>query len=171
VIGEHAHPKLRLPGVGGISDFSPYESHRAFLYVPNHDRRIFVERLDFVSGVGGLHGESREERARLGVTGRGTQRLVSNLGVFEFDAKGMHSVSLHPGVRAEDVRDATGFAVDIAAGTPVTPLPSAEQLRLIREQIDPLEARELEFLSGAARLDRIRAILAREQATLRNAPP
>ncbi len=171
VIGEHAHPKLRLPGVGGISDFSPYESHRAFLYVPNHDRKIFVERLDFVSGVGGLHGESREERARLGVTGRGTQRLVSNLGVFEFDAKGMHSVSLHPGVRADDVRDATGFTVDIAAGTPVTPLPSAEQLRLIREQIDPLEARELEFLSGAARLDRIRAILAREQAALRTAPP
>lgn len=171
VIGAHAHPKLRLPGVGGISDFSPYESHRAFLYVPNHGRKIFVERLDFVSGVGGLNGESQEQRASLGVTGRGTQRLVSNLGVFEFDGDGMHTVSLHPGVSADEVRDATGFALDIPAHTPTTPAPSAEQLRLIREDIDPLEARELEFLSGAARLDRIRSILAREQATLRTAPP
>ena len=45
VIGDYAQPKLRFPGVGGVSDFSPYESHRAFLYVPRHDRRTFVESL------------------------------------------------------------------------------------------------------------------------------
>lgn len=167
VIGPHAAPKLRLPGVGGISDFSPYESHRAFLCVPNHDRKTFVERLDFVSGVGGLNGQSGEERARLGVTGRGTQRLVSNLGVFEFDAAGMHTVALHAGVDAGQVCAATGFAVDIPNAPPVTPAPTAEELRLIREEIDPLEARELEFLSGAPRLARIRAILAREEAAMR----
>ena len=164
VIGPHAKPKLRLPGVGGIADFSPYESHRAFLYVPNHERKILVERLDFLSGVGGLQGQSRAERARLGVTGRGTRRLVSNLGVFEFDADGMHTLSLHAGIDAEQVRAATGFPVDIPLAPAVTPAPSAAQLRLIREQIDPLEARELEFLSGAARLARIRAILASEEA-------
>ena len=170
VIGSHPAPKLRLPGVGGISDFSPYESHRAFLYAPSHERKIFVEQLDFLSGVGGLQGQSREERALLGVTGRGTQRLVSNLGVFEFDAEGMHTLSLHAGVDAEQVRAATGFEVDIPHTPAVTPEPSAEQLRLIREEIDPLAARELEFLSGAARLARIRAILASEQATLGEQP-
>ena len=170
VIGPHAAPKLRLPGVGGISDFSPYESHRAFLYVPNHERKIFVERLDFVSGVGGLQGQSHQARLRLGVTGRGTQRLVSNLGVFEFDALGMHTISLHAGVDADQVRAATGFAIDIPSTPGVTQVPSAEELRLIREEIDPLAARDLEFLSGAARLTRIRAILACEEAAMGKQP-
>ena len=153
--------------MGGISDFSPYESHRAFLYVPNHDPKTFVERLDFRSGVGALDGQSVQERAQLGVTGRGTRRLVSSLGVFEFGQAGMTTLSLHAGVSPAMVRAATGFDVLIADDVARTPVPSVAQLRLIREDIDPLEARELEFLSGSARLARIREILAREAAMLR----
>lgn len=162
VIGDYAAPKLRFPGVGGVSDFSPYESHRAFLYVPRHDRKTFVEKLDFLSGIGHLGGESPAARVALGVTGHGTRRIVTNLGVFEFSAEGMTALSLHAGVSADDVRAATGFEVRIATDCPTTPPPSPEDLRLIRDEIDPLNARELEFLSGAPRLARIRELLAIE---------
>ncbi|MGE0861107.1 MAG: CoA-transferase subunit beta [Gammaproteobacteria bacterium] len=171
VIGDYAQPKLRFPGVGGVSDFSPYESHRAFLYVPRHDRRTFVENLDFVSGVGHRPGETREQRAARGVTGHGTRRLVSNLGVFEFSSAGMTALSLHAGVSAAEVRAATGFEVEIAPDCPDTPAPSAEALRLIREEIDPSNARELEFLSGAPRLARIREMIAREAAPMQDPKP
>lgn len=162
VIGAYDRPKVRLPGAGGIPDFSPYPSHGSYLYVPRHDRNAFVERIDFRSGVGRMNGEGDEERTRLGVTGRGARRAITDLAVIDFTDDGAVLASLHPGVALDHVRDATGFGLLVPEELGETPEPTDEQLRLIREEIDPLGLRDLEFVSSADRIGLIRSLLARE---------
>jgi glutaconate CoA-transferase subunit B len=157
VIGHYAAPKLKLPGAGGIPDFSPYASHHSLLYVPRHDRRTLVERLDFRSGVGGLNGESAAQRAELGVTGRGARRLVTDLGVFAFSSNGAVLEALHPGSDVGSVIAATGFAFEHAADMAVTDPPTEAQVALI-DELDPDRIRELEFLPSGERFNRIRAL-------------
>ena len=166
VIGPYAAPTIRLPGAGGIPDFSPYASHESLLYLPRHDRRALVERLDFRSGVGRLAGQSDDERRELGVTGRGARRIVTNLAVIDFRAHGAVLAAVHPGVDADAVSAATGFPLDVPAEVQETPAPTSEQLELIR-QLDPHGMRELEFVPAAERIARIRAIAAAEAGAAR----
>ncbi|MGI0016795.1 MAG: CoA-transferase subunit beta, partial [Nitrososphaera sp.] len=70
--------------------------------------------------------------------------------------------STHPGVKVERVRAKTGFELEIAPGCGVTPPPTPEEVRLLREEIDPLGVRRLELLGGAARKELLREILERE---------
>lgn len=111
-------------------------------WVPRHSLRVFVERVDMVSGVG----YDRAEAA--GVTRfHRLPRVVSDLGVFDFGGPGhsMRLVSRHPGVAVEQVRAATGFELAGADGeVPYTREPTARELALIREVIDPEGLRERE---------------------------
>jgi len=157
VIGPYAAPKLRLPGAGGIPDFSPYGSHHSLLYVPRHDRRTLVDRLDFRSGIGRLAGESDEQRGRLGVTGRGARRLITDLGIFAFGSTGAVLEALHPDVDLQSVIAATGFRFDLAADLQRTAVPTVAELALI-DELDPDRIRELEFLPSADRYERIREL-------------
>jgi glutaconate CoA-transferase subunit B len=161
VIGPYANPKIRLPGAGGIPDFSPYTTFNSVLYVPRHDRRGLVNQLDFRSGVGRLRGESEEERQALGVTGRGSHRLITNLGIIDFTQQGAVLVSLNPGVDEQTVVEATGFELTISPDLARTPTPTDDQLSIIRE-IDPLGMHEFEFVPAAQRMSRIREIAALE---------
>nr|HID14206.1 ketoacid-CoA transferase [Anaerolineae bacterium] len=154
VIGtDYRHPRLRLPGCGGIADVTTYyrEIH---LYVPRHSRVVFVERVDFVSGLG--HSETR----RLGA---GPCYLVSNLGQFDFAAGRMRLTTCHPGVTVERIYAKTGFPLEIAPDLHETEPPMVEEVRLLREVIDPLGIRRLETLGGAARKRALREILASER--------
>jgi len=150
-------PRLRLPGSGGIPDVTTYTSN-IYLYVPRHSRLTFVPRLDFLSGMG-HHPERRY--------GYGPHFLVSDLGLFDF--KGgtpsqprMRLVSLHPGVTFDQVQRYTGFSIEAVSPLAETPLPSTEELRLLREEIDPMGIRRLESLSGAARRQLLHEIVIRE---------
>jgi acyl CoA:acetate/3-ketoacid CoA transferase beta subunit len=153
--GSYERPRLRLPGSGGIPDVTVFEEH-VYLYVPRHGRHTFVEQLDFRSGLG--HDPAR-------TAGRGPHYLISDLGQFDFapDSGRMRLISLHPGVPLSRVIAKTGFELIIPGNIPTTEPPTAEELRLLREEIDPLGVRVLETLSGAARRDKLREILLRER--------
>ena len=152
-LGKDYHkPRLRLPGTGGIPDVTTYSEH-VYLYVPRHTRVTFVETLDFVSGLG--HSEKRRH-------GSGPRYLISDLGQFDWANGRMRLLTHHPGVRPERVRKKTGFSLETAPDFHETPLPTAEELRLLREVIDPLNVRKLETLGGAARKQLLREIIAAE---------
>jgi acyl CoA:acetate/3-ketoacid CoA transferase beta subunit len=167
--GSGQAPRLRLPGCGGIADVTAF-SHRIYLYVPRHERRTFVERLDFCSGIGFLSGEEKEERQRRGITSPGPHYLVSDLGQFDYAHGRMRLISCHPGVSVTEVQAQTGFPLEVAPDVTETPPPTQEQVRLLREEIDPLGVRRLECLSGKERRAVLREIVKREETSAWTGP-
>jgi acyl CoA:acetate/3-ketoacid CoA transferase beta subunit len=151
---DYRRPRLRLPGAGGIPDVTTFED-RVYLYVPRHSRVTFVERVDFVSGLG--HVPHRTH-------GAGPVYLVTDLGQFDFADGRLRLTSLHAGATLRQVQAKTGFELAAAPDYGETPPPTAEELRLLREAIDPLGVRRLEFLGGSARREALREILTREAA-------
>jgi acyl CoA:acetate/3-ketoacid CoA transferase beta subunit len=154
VIGDPHAPRLRLPGCGGIADVTAFHP-RAYLYVPRHSRAVFVETLDFVSGLGVPHADRPGDRP-------GPRLLVSDLGVFDYASGRMRLCSYHPGVTIETIRKKTGFDLEIAPDVYETPPPTSEEVRLLRNEIDPLGIRELERMSGGRRRHRMREIIQSE---------
>jgi acyl CoA:acetate/3-ketoacid CoA transferase beta subunit len=141
-IGPFEKPKAQLLGMRGAPGNTI--NHITSYWVPNHGPKVFVEKVDVVSGVG------YDRAAALGpVASRFHQvrRVVSNLGVFDFDTPDhcMRLASLHPGVSVDDVVGNTAFKLVIPAKVPETRAPTDEELRLIREVIDPkgVAAREV----------------------------
>jgi len=165
VIGDYYQPRLRLPGCGGIADVTNF-SRRIYLYVPRHERRVFVEKLDFRSGVGYLAEESQEERWKRGITSPGPRYLVSDLGQFDFANGRLRLASCHPGVTVEEVEARTGFPLETAPDFEETTPPTEEEVRLLREEIDPLGVRKLECLTGPARRLALREIIDQEKRTV-----
>lgn len=145
VIGADFHrPKVRMPGSAGLADMGSI-GKRLIFWTTTHNPRTLVAKVDFVTCAGYLSGGAARER--LGLEG-GPEVLVSNLAVMDFEpqTKAMRLVSVHPGVSVEQVQEATGFELLMPDGEVlVTAAPSAEQLRLIREEIDPGSARLREF--------------------------
>ncbi|MER5463485.1 CoA-transferase [Streptomyces sp. NPDC002668] len=140
-IGDWERPARQLLGVRG----APVNTlnNQVSYWVPRHSSRVFVERVDMVSGVG------YDNAAAAGPSAsrfHGIPRVVSNLGVFDFATpdRSMRLASLHPGVTVDQIRQATGFALTIPAHVPYTREPTAAELRLIREVIDPKGTRERE---------------------------
>ncbi|MCO5063558.1 MAG: hypothetical protein M9924_03985 [Rhizobiaceae bacterium] len=134
-IGPHDRPKVRL--VGPI--LQPEHMvcfRREYVMMPRHERRIFVDKVDFVSGVGFPGG--RKGREALGLDWGGPRFVLTPLCVFDFDEDTgrMKVRSIHKGVDPQEVRDATGFDLGSLDGAPQTPEPDAEIVRLIREVID-----------------------------------
>jgi glutaconate CoA-transferase subunit B len=136
VIGSHIQPKVRLPGSGGANDAGSLCSRTIILM--RHDLRRFVEKLDFLTTPGYLTGPYARERVGL-PTGTGPFRVITQLGVMSFDTKSkrMQLLSVHPNVTVEDVVNNTGFNLLIPEGVSTTEPPTEEELRLLRDQIDP----------------------------------
>ncbi len=153
---DYRHPRLRLPGSGGIPDVSVYSQH-IYLYVPRHTRVTFVKKPDFISGLG--HVPTR-------TTGSGPVYLISDLGQFDWASGTMRLVSHHPGVSIERIHAKTGFKPMIAPDVHETPSPTLKQLNLLRNVIDPLGVRKLETLSGSHRKQHLRTILDAEKRML-----
>ena len=149
---DYRRPRLRLPGSGGIPDVSPDE-RPLYFYVPRHSRVTFVSRCDVISGVG--HVPWRKP-------GSGPRYLISDLGQFDWHRGRMRLTSWHPGVDPGRIRRKTGFELPVAPEAGETPPPTEEELRLLREEIDPLGVRKLETLAGGARKDLLRSILQAE---------
>jgi len=149
---DYDHPQMRLPGSAGIPDVTLYDNH-AMLYVPRHSRAVFVDKVDFISGLG--HTPDRS-------AGRGPQYCITNLGQFDFANGVMRLTSFHPGQSIDKIQAKTGFPLDIAPDVCETEPPTAEEVRLLRETIDPLGVRKLETLSGGQRKELIREILKQE---------
>jgi acyl CoA:acetate/3-ketoacid CoA transferase beta subunit len=140
----HAKPRMRLPGSGGIPDVTVF-SDEVYLYVPRHSKITFVSKLDFVSGLG-----------------RGAKYLITDLGQFDFANGRLRLTSIHPGETLERIQAKTGFAVEVAPQCAFTEPPTVKEMQLLREAIDPLGVRRLELLGGAARKEALREILEKE---------
>lgn len=151
---DYHHPRMRLPGTGGIPDLTVFSEH-IYLYVPRHSRITFVEQVDFVSGLGHVPGRMR---------GAGPQYCITDLGQFDWVNGRMRLTSIHRDVELEYVRRKTGFELEVAEDLFETPPPSHEEVELLRGKIDPLGVRKLETLSGPTRKELLREILAAENA-------
>jgi acyl CoA:acetate/3-ketoacid CoA transferase beta subunit len=141
-IGDWALPKAQLLGVRGAPGNTI--NHPVSYWVPRHTRRVFVEAVDMVSGIG------YDRAAGVGEQGAAFHELrvvVSNLAVLDFDTPGhvMRLRSVHPGVTVDDVLAATGFALHVPDQVPVTRAPTPQELALIRKRLDPAARRDREL--------------------------
>jgi acyl CoA:acetate/3-ketoacid CoA transferase beta subunit len=150
------HPRLRLPGTGGIPDVTAYLND-VMLYIPRHSRVTFVPQLDFCAGLG--HNSARKH-------GNGPRYLVTDLGQFDFASGRMRLTSFHPGVTVDKIQVHTGFSLDISPDAMETVAPTEDELNLLRNEIDPMNIRRLETLSGPARREQLHKIIEAEKSTL-----
>jgi glutaconate CoA-transferase, subunit B len=131
VIGDdYAAPKVRLPGAGGAPEIAA--SCGRVVVVVRQSRRVFVERVDFVTSVG--FGSGPGDRERLGLRGSGPQAVITDLGVLEPDPDTceLTLVRVHPGVTVDQVRDATGWDLAVTPDLRTTEPPTATELETLR---------------------------------------
>lgn len=135
VIGSYDQPKVRLPGSGGACEIAIHA--RQILVIMRQAQRSFVDELHFRTSPG-HSGDPAHDAAR-GWNGSGPTSVVTDLGTYGFDdATGeMTLMTLHPGVSLEDVRANMGWDPRVAEGLGETAPPSPEELRWIREDLDP----------------------------------
>ena len=136
VIGDHAHPKARLPGSGGGNDVGSHCWQT--IAIMQHDARRFIPKVDFLTTPGYLSGPGAREAAGL-PRGTGPLAVVSTLALMDYDPDScrMRLKALHPGVSVEQVKANTGFELIIPAQGGQNEPPSAEELRILRQEIDP----------------------------------
>lgn len=138
-IGEHDHPRARLPGSGGGNDVGSLCWRT--VAIMQHDKRRFVPKVDFLTTPGYLSGAYARENAGL-PAGSKPINVVSTLALMDYDdgpggSYRMRLAATHPGVTVQEVVDNTGFELIIPEQVGVNDPPSAEELRLLREEIDP----------------------------------
>jgi glutaconate CoA-transferase subunit B len=133
---DYKKPKVRLPGSGGANDLASFCWR--ILVVTNHDKRRFVEKVDFLTTPGYLTGPGAREAAGL-PPGTGPYRVITDLAIMGYheETKRMEVLSLHPGITMEQVQASTGFAIAGREPLLTTDPPSEAELRILREEVDP----------------------------------
>jgi glutaconate CoA-transferase subunit B len=133
---DYRRPKVRLPGSGGANDLASFCWR--ILVVTIHDRRRFVEKLDFLTTPGYLTGPGAREAAGL-PPNTGPYRVITDLAVLGYHehTKRMQVLSLHPGIRLEQVRQATSFELGVREPLETTLPPTALELQILRDEVDP----------------------------------
>ncbi len=133
---DYQRPRVRLPGSGGANDLGSL-CWRILVITP-HDRRRFVEHVDFITTPGFLDGPGARETAGL-PPGTGPHRVITDLAVLGFDeeTKRMQVESLHPGVAFDEVQDQTGFELLAKDPLDTTAAPDEKQLDILRTEVDP----------------------------------
>jgi glutaconate CoA-transferase subunit B len=134
VIGSYEHPRVRLPGSGGSMEIAAW-ANRCYILTP-HQKRRFPEKVDFCTSAGFLSGIAERDAAHL--RGAGPQAVVTDLGILEPDETGeLVLTALHPGATVEQAVANTGWALRTAAELRQTEPPAEEELRILREELDP----------------------------------
>jgi glutaconate CoA-transferase subunit B len=134
VIGDYAHPKVRLPGSGGSMEIAAW-ANRCYLLTP-HSKRRFPNKLDFRTSAGFLSG--RAERQAMKLRGGGMLAVVTDLGIMEPDETGeLVLTALHPNATREQACENTGWELKVAEQLRITLPPDPEELRILREDLDP----------------------------------
>ena len=128
--GDYDTPLVRLPGAGGAPEIAA--ACREVIVVIRQSRRTFTERVDFVTSVG--FGDGPGARSRLGLTGAGPRRIITDLGVLEPDPVTceLTLTSIYPGVAVADVRAATGWDLRVASELAGIPPPDVAELAALR---------------------------------------
>jgi glutaconate CoA-transferase, subunit B len=130
VIGEYDEPLVRLPGSGGAPEIAA--SCREVIVVMRQRARAFVEQVDFVTSVG--YGTGADDRAVLGLRGRGPTRVITDLGVLEPDpeTKELVLTALHQGISVEEARAQTGWELQVSVDLKITTPPTDAELTTLR---------------------------------------
>jgi glutaconate CoA-transferase subunit B len=135
VIGDHDRPKVRLPGSGGANDVG--SNCWRTIAIMRHDKRRFVEKVDFITTPGYLTGPGARQAAGL-PAGTGPFRVVTSLAVMGFhpESKRMMLIATQPGITLEQVVENTGFELIIPDRIETNPAPTNEELQILREEVD-----------------------------------
>jgi acyl CoA:acetate/3-ketoacid CoA transferase beta subunit len=135
-IGDYRKPKKRFPGSGGANVIA--SCAKRTLIIMKHEKRRFLERVDYITSPGYLNGGT--SRADAGLTGGGPDKVITDLAVLGFDpeSKRMMLVSVHPGVTVEQVVAETGFDLIVPSDVPETPPPTEVELSILRANISPV---------------------------------
>lgn len=143
VIGNFKKPKVRLPGSAGMGDMCTLDKH-ILIWSTTHNARTFVEKVDFLAAPGYFDGSDKREK--LGLK-NGPKLVVTDLCVMDFEPKSkrMRLQSVHHGVTPKQVQERTGFELVIPDHVPTTEPPTRDQLKLLREVVDPKAMRKIEF--------------------------
>lgn len=133
IIGSANKPTVRLPGTGGGNDIASLAN---MIVAMKHEKRRFVEKVDFITSPGWLYGH--DTRRRSGLPFGGMSRVVTDLAVFGFDesTRRMKPLALNLGVTREQVQENTGFRLDFASDVGVTEPPTDHELFALRA-LDP----------------------------------
>jgi len=131
VVGDYNKPKVRLPGGGGAPEIAT--SCGEIFIIMAQGKRSFVEKIDFFTSIG--HGSGGDSRQKLGIKTKGPTRLITDLAIYQPDpeTKEMIVTSIHPGVTREQIQENTGWTVRYAAQVAETPVPTAQELDILRE--------------------------------------
>lgn len=134
VIGDYHKPKTRFSGSGGACDVASLAS--GVITFMQHQKRRFVEKLDYLTSVGWYKGGA--SRQKLGLPRGGALAVVTNLGVMKFHetTREMYLAEYYPGITVDKIVENTGFLVDTSRAVEAAP-PTAEELRILREEVDP----------------------------------
>ena len=133
VIGDYAYPKVRLPGSGGACEIA-INAKRVLVIAPQ-SKKSFPAKIDFITSPGHLTGG--EARAQLGLPGAGPERVITDLALYGFEKGEMVVESLHPGTTLDQVRESLGWDPKVATKLATTSPPSAAELTLLRNELDP----------------------------------
>jgi glutaconate CoA-transferase subunit B len=130
VIGDYDAPKTRLPGAGGAPEIAA--SCREVIVIVRQNRRAFVEHVDFITSVG--YGAGPGTRQRLGLTGAGPSKIITDLGVLEPDPQTCEFTltGLYPGISLEQARERTGWDLAARPGLVTLPPPTTTELAALR---------------------------------------
>jgi glutaconate CoA-transferase subunit B len=133
-VGDYAHPDVRFPGSGGACDVGSFVG-RTIVFV-QHERRRFVERLDYLTTPGYLDGPGGRERA--GYRHGGPACVISDRALLRFDdaSKEMWVDRYYPESTPKEIQAHTGFSLDLTRARPIDP-PTAEELHILRQEVDP----------------------------------
>jgi glutaconate CoA-transferase, subunit B len=133
-IGNYWQCSTRFSGSGGGNDVAALAS--GVIVFMQHESRRFVKQLDYLTSVGWYEGG--DSRTKLGLQRGGILAVVTNLGIMKFDehTKEMYAAEFYPGVEPAQIRECTGFDIDISRAQEAVP-PRAEELRILREEVDP----------------------------------
>jgi acyl CoA:acetate/3-ketoacid CoA transferase beta subunit len=132
-VGDYAKPKKRFPGSGGANPIA--SCAKRVLIIIRHEKRRFLERVEYITSPGHLQGGDSRQAA--GLRGGGPDRVITDMGIMDFEpeSKRMRVISLHPGITREKIQEATGFPLLFASEVGVTPPPSPEELNILRTKI------------------------------------
>lgn len=134
VIGDYAHPKVRLPGSGGSMEIAAW-ANRCYILTP-HQKRRFPEKVDFRTSAGFLNGKTERDTANL--RGKGPQAVVTDLSILEPDETGeLVLTALHPGKTVDQAKENTGWNLRSASVIRMTEPPTANELLILRTELDP----------------------------------
>jgi glutaconate CoA-transferase subunit B len=129
--GTYRRPKVRLPGSGGAQEIAG--NCGEVLITLRHNKRAFVEKLDFMTSGG--HFEGGDSRSKLKLPGKGPTAVITDLGILTPDpvTKELTLTSVHAGVTVQQVVDETGWTLKVAATVDTTPEPTEKELAVLRD--------------------------------------